>query len=188
MNDAAANMMKVAATASQPSQNHKVEFFESPIVFIRSIITYGPLSAGPGRSRDCLNPVLLYDGRCGLCNSIVRFVLDHERGHTLRFAALDSDAASRIILLYKELEDIDTVVWVEYDAAGEPSEVLVRSTAALRLARYLGGAWRALDVLRLIPVTLRDRIYDAVARNRHRIAPAESCLVPDGETRQRFLG
>ncbi len=134
-----------------------------------------------------MNPVLLYDGQCGLCSSIVRFVLDHERVHTLRFAARKGDTSNRILLQYKEIRDIDSVVWVECDAAGEPLEVLVRSRAALRLARYLGGPWRLLAVLRLIPVALRDRVYDAVARNRHRIAPAESCLVPDGETRQRFL-
>lgn len=134
-----------------------------------------------------MNPVLIYDSRCALCSSIVRFVLSHEREHTLRFAALDSDAAARILFLYNKIRDVDSVVWVEYDAAGEPSEALVRSTAALKLARYLGGAWRLLAVLRLIPVTLRDGVYDAVARNRHRIAPAESCLVPDGESRQRFL-
>jgi len=131
--------------------------------------------------------VLLYDGKCGFCNSIVRFVLAHERDHTLAFAPLQSAVGELIISDNNKLQGIASVVWIEFDETDAPMRVFVRSTAALRLARYLGGRWRLLGTFWIVPRPLRDWIYDAVARNRHRIVGNEQCLVPTAETRHRFL-
>lgn len=132
-------------------------------------------------------PVLLYDGDCGFCSSIVRFVLDHERRHTLAFAALESPYAKRLLAGRPDLQGVDSVVWVERDDPASPLRILVRSTAALRLASYLGGGWRLLAVLWLVPRPLRDGIYRLVAGNRHRISGGERCLAPTPKTRHRFL-
>lgn len=40
---------------------------------------------------------------------------------------------------------------------------------------------------RLIPRALRDAVYDLVARNRHRVARTEACLLPSPDERARFL-
>ena len=87
---------------------------------------------------------MLYDGVCGFCNMSVQAILDHDRRGTMRFAALQSDYARRIIERHPSLRDIDSVVYVE--RAGEPGRerVYVRSSAALRVASYLGGWWRVL--------------------------------------------
>jgi predicted DCC family thiol-disulfide oxidoreductase YuxK len=134
-----------------------------------------------------LDPVLLYDGECGLCASIVRFVLDREKERTLRFAALKSPFAARVLGRRPDLQGIDSVVWVELDEAHAPTKILVRSAAALRLARYLGGGWRFLSATWIVPRPIRDWMYDVVAARRHRITGSENCLVPTPETRQRFL-
>ena len=49
------------------------------------------------RMPDPANPVLLYDGVCGLCNRLVRFVLKRDRRAHFRFASLQSDYAARIL-------------------------------------------------------------------------------------------
>jgi predicted DCC family thiol-disulfide oxidoreductase YuxK len=134
-----------------------------------------------------LDPVLLYDGECGFCNSIVRFVLDHEREHTLRFAALQSPFAARILADRPDLQGGDSIVWIELDESRSPAGILVRSAAALRLSRYLGGGWRLLSAAWIVPRPVRDWVYDVVAARRHRIGRKENCLVPTKETRQRFL-
>jgi predicted DCC family thiol-disulfide oxidoreductase YuxK len=134
-----------------------------------------------------LSSVLLFDGDCGFCGSIVRFVLDHERAHTLRFAALRSAAAARILRDNKELHGVDSVIWVDLDESGDPRKILVRSAAALHLVRYVGAWWRCLTVLWIVPRPIRDWAYDIVARHRHRIMGRENCPVPTSETRQRFL-
>jgi predicted DCC family thiol-disulfide oxidoreductase YuxK len=66
--------------------------------------------------------------------------------------------------------------------------VLVRSDAALRVARYLGGWFRLMQPLELVPRVVRDAVYDLIARHRHHLSgSAPSCLVPSREERDRFL-
>ena len=84
-------------------------------------------------------PVLLYDGTCGFCAESVQLVLRHDRRRTLRFAALQGAFGRTVRARHPELEGVDSVVWVEPPAEGRPEAVLVRSDAALRVARYLGG-------------------------------------------------
>jgi len=135
-----------------------------------------------------LEPVLLYDGDCGFCSSVVRFVLEHERTDTLCFAALKSPAAGRILNRDNEIGDIDSVVWVDRDDSGAPEKILVRSAAALRLARYLGGGWRLLAAFWIVPRPARDFVYDLIARHRHRVMGRRQCAAATADTQHRSLG
>ena len=134
------------------------------------------------------HPVLLYDGDCALCAAAVRFVLRHDRRNTLRFAPLDGVFGRAVRSRHPEIAHADSMVWVESGDRDQPERVLVRSAAALRVARYLGGIWRCAVVARLIPARLRDRAYDVIARHRHRIGgSANACLIPPVNLRDRFL-
>lgn len=82
---------------------------------------------------------------------------------------------------------MDSVIWVERDQSGAAAKILVRSQAALKLAGYLGGGWRALTLLWIVPRPVRDWAYDVVARHRHRLVSGGSCPEPTAENRGRFL-
>lgn len=137
---------------------------------------------------DRATPVLLYDGLCGICNRSVQAILRHDRHGTLRFAALDSDFARAVIERHPDLQDIDSMVFI--DNPGRPDErVSVRSAAALQVASYLGGPFRVLLAARIIPAGLRDRFYDRFAAARYRFAGRhDTCPLPAPEVRARFLG
>ena len=128
--------------------------------------------------------LLLYDGACGFCAASVQWVLRRDRRGTLSFAPLQGTTAAPILARHPELAAVDSVVWV-----GEGGEVLVRSAAALAVARYLEGGWAVVARLgALIPTGLRDRCYDLIARHRHRLLGRDAaCLVPGPEERARFL-
>lgn len=129
-------------------------------------------------------PVLLYDGACGFCSWTVQLVLRHDRVGTLRFAALQSPFAERVLAQHPEVRGIDSVVWVD-PAKGQPC---TRSAAGLRVAMYLGGAWRLALLIRMVPRPIRDWGYDLVARHRHLLpGGAPRCLVPPQDTQHRFL-
>ena len=133
------------------------------------------------------NDILLFDGDCGLCTRIVQLVLRLERKETLWFASLQSPFARRVLQQHRELQGIDSVAWVE---AADPSgrTVLVRSDAILRLARYLGFPWSLIGAARLIPRRFSDRLYDWIARRRHRwFGPASVCSFPTPEERKRMV-
>jgi predicted DCC family thiol-disulfide oxidoreductase YuxK len=135
---------------------------------------------------DPANPILLYDGVCGLCNRLVQFVLKRDARAHFRFASLQSDFASRILRQHGfDPNDLDTVYLVE-----EPGECLTaRSDAVISVLRKLGGFWRAAAVLlRALPKSLRDWGYNVIARNRYRIfGKYDSCFLPDKRFQDRFV-
>ncbi len=64
----------------------------------------------------------------------------------------------------------------------------VRSSAALRVFRYLGGFWRVFLIGYLIPREIRDSLYDVVAYWRYRVfGRYPACPVPPAASRARFL-
>ena len=133
---------------------------------------------------------LLYDGSCGFCAESVQFVLRHDRGRrTLRFASLQGATGSDVRARHPELDDVDSVIWYEQGGGTNEDVVLVRSSAVLRVLRYLGGGWRALAWLgALVPRPLRDRVYDFIARHRHKLVRgAPVCGNPDAAQRERLV-
>lgn len=134
--------------------------------------------------------LLLYDGTCGFCAESVQFVLGHDRRRReLRFASLQGPTGTDVRGRHPELETVDSVIWYEPGSPGEREVILVRSSAVLRVLRYLGGAWRVLAWLgALVPRPLRDGVYDFVARHRHKLVrSAPVCVVPSEDQRARFI-
>jgi predicted DCC family thiol-disulfide oxidoreductase YuxK len=133
-------------------------------------------------------PVLLYDGACGFCHATVRFILRRDRVGTLRFASLSSPFGESIVNESPELQSVDSIVWVGPKSSGQPAKVAIRSAAALRIASYLGGAWRLTLALWIVPRPIRDWAYGLVARHRHKLmGTAERCFIAPPDARQRFL-
>jgi predicted DCC family thiol-disulfide oxidoreductase YuxK len=132
-------------------------------------------------------PVLLYDGVCGFCNGAVRTILRFDRQGTLRFAALDSAFAQRIVERHPSVKEVDTVVFIDNPESSD-EHVSIRSAAGLRVVDYLGGPWKLLAVTRVIPAPLRDWLYDRFARIRYRVfGRYDACPIPPPEVRARFL-
>ena len=135
------------------------------------------------------NPIVLYDGVCGLCNRSVQFLLKHDKGGRFRFASLQSNFAEKVLGRHGlDPKDLDTVhVVVNYDQPGE--RVLQRSDAILRAGRELGGFWGASSsIAKILPRPLRDLVYRFVATNRYRVfGKYDSCMLPDPSQRSRFL-
>ena len=135
------------------------------------------------------NPIILYDGVCGLCNRLVQFLLKHDEQGRLRFASLQSDFAARVLQRHGiDPKDLDTLHVIEnYEQPGE--RVLQRSDAVLRAGRELGGLWGVLSALaKVIPRALRDVFYRFVARNRYRVfGKYDTCMLPQPNQRSRFL-
>lgn len=134
------------------------------------------------------NPIVLYDGVCGLCNRLVQFILKHDYNDRFRFAALQSDFSFKLLSKHgHDPHDLDTVYLVKnYNQSGE--DLLMRSDAILYTLNKLGGIWSLSVIGRLIPRALRDVFYKIVARNRYSIfGKHESCMLPEPKYRAKFL-
>lgn len=78
--------------------------------------------------------------------------------------------------------DLSTVVLVQ------GSTFYTKSTAALRTIALMEWPWRALAAAHVLPAPLRDFGYDLVAKYRYKVfGKVESCRVPSGEFRKRFI-
>ena len=126
--------------------------------------------------------VILYDGVCVFCSRWVRFVAARDTAQRFRFTAIQSGYGTR---LAQECginpEDPDT------NAVIHSGEVFFKSDAALKVLSLLPG-WGWVRVLHLVPKSLRDAVYNLVARNRYRIfGKYEECFVPDESLRARVM-
>lgn len=115
-------------------------------------------------------PVLFYDGECGLCNAMMRFMLKHDRRGVLRFAPLQGPTAQAFLRAHGlPTEDFDSIVFVE-DLARADTAFWFRTTGALRALEEMGGVWRrAARIMRVVPASWRDAGYRVVARLRYRL-------------------
>ncbi len=138
---------------------------------------------------DFANPILLYDGVCGLCNRFVQFVLKRDRNDRFRFAALQSDFARTILERHGvDAVDLDTVYLVT--SYQRPEESLSnRSDAAVAVLSELGGFWKLVaGILCIVPRPIRNWGYNLVARNRYRMfGKYDVCPLPDPRDRHKFL-
>ena len=130
------------------------------------------------------HPILLFDGVCNLCNGSVQLIIRRDPEARFRFASLQSEVGQRYLEeLQVDRDAVDSVILVEGGRWYKESD------AALRIARLLGGPWKAMGILRLLPRPLRDRLYRFIARHRYRwFGKRESCWLPTPELRERFLG
>lgn len=128
--------------------------------------------------------ILFYDGVCGFCNKTVQHILRHDKKKEMRFAALQSELAKKI--LGKLATDLQTVVL--YEKKEDKITLYTRSDAALRIAQYLGGIYELALVFRIIPKRIRDLFYSLIAKYRYRIfGKYDTCPIPSKEVRERFV-
>jgi predicted DCC family thiol-disulfide oxidoreductase YuxK len=152
------------------------------------------------------NPIILYDGVCGLCNRFIQFVLhrdndDDGKQAVFRFASLQSPLAATILKRHSVNSQKPETVYVVLNAvvlnasqsgqsSGQPEErLLPRSDAVIFVLKQLGGIWRiAGQILKMIPRPLRDWGYSIIASNRYRIfGRFDTCPIPAPKHRQRFI-
>lgn len=129
------------------------------------------------------HPVILFDGDCRLCHRAVQFVLKRDRAGVFLFASLDSAYGQAQLAAHGlATPRPDSLVLIENDSA------FIESEGALRIARRLGGGWRWLSGLILLPRLLRDPVYRWIARNRFKwFGRADRCALPDPALSDRFL-
>ena len=137
---------------------------------------------------DPLPPrLILFDGICAVCNSGMRWILDHERPGTFHYAPLQGDTAAGIRARHPEWPDaLDSIVYVEQTPDGE--RISWHTDALLHICAALPAPWSWLRFLRVIPAFLRDIAYRAFAAVRYRIfGTVDTCRIPQEHELARFL-
>ena len=127
--------------------------------------------------------VILFDGVCNWCNAWVNVAIAHDPAGQFKFGTLQSEQAQRILRdLNLSATDYQTFLLLE------EGHVYTKSTAALRVIRQLSWWWPLYYVCVLVPTSIRDVVYDFVARHRYRwMGRTATCRVPTQAERDRFV-
>ncbi len=115
--------------------------------------------------------IILFDGICNLCNSLINFIINRDNSDYFLFLPLQSEEAVELLSKFKiDERTMDGLILIENNT------LYIKSTAALRISRKLNRLYPLLYVLIFAPRILRDNVYNFVARNRYRLfGKIDSC-------------
>lgn len=128
--------------------------------------------------------VILFDGVCNLCNSAVQFIVKRDTKDVFRFVALQSTIGQEICnYIGVDSSKMDSIILYEPGKA-----YYYKSEAALKIASQLGFFYSLTVVFKIIPESIRNHIYDYVARNRYRwFGKKDACMIPTKELKDKFF-
>ncbi len=128
-------------------------------------------------------PVVLFDGVCNLCNGSVLFIIKHDAKSKLKFSSLQSDyGAEQMRQFNLPSSALNSVLLIKN------GQLFQKSNAALEIARILDGMWPAMYAFKIVPLFIRDFVYNWIAKNRYRwFGKKEECMIPTPEMKARFV-
>jgi len=126
--------------------------------------------------------ILFFDGVCSLCNGWVDWVIQNETKHTLHFASLQGSTAQALLTAH-DRESLETLIVLHEE------QKFVRSAAVIFVLEKIGGVYGALAwVLKIIPLSIRDRGYQFVARHRYQwFGKRNTCRLPTPQEKDLLL-
>jgi len=128
--------------------------------------------------------IILFDGVCNLCNASVQFVIRHDAAEKFLFASLQGVSGQELLKKYHlPKNDFSSFVLIDNGKA------YTKSTAALRVCRYLKPPVNWLYGFMIVPAFIRNAVYSLVAKKRYKwFGKRTACMIPATELKNRFLG
>ena len=128
-------------------------------------------------------PLILFDGVCNFCNTMVNFVIKQDKKNIFRFAALQSEAGRKLLEQYK-------IYWRRSDSfvVIDNGKAYMKSNAALHLYNKLPWYWKWTQLFWVFPRFIRDGMYNLIAKNRYKwFGKKEECAIPTPDIKEKFL-
>jgi len=128
--------------------------------------------------------IILFDGVCNLCNSTIQRIIKRDTNDVFRFAALQSEVGKKLISERNiDTQKVDSIIFIDPGVA-----YYFKSKAALQIGQHLKGYRTLSYFLTLIPNSLRNIVYDYIAKNRYQwYGKKDQCMVPTPELLAKFL-
>jgi predicted DCC family thiol-disulfide oxidoreductase YuxK len=129
-------------------------------------------------------PVIVFDGYCALCSGWARFVLRQDRIARYRLLAAQSPLGHALYVHYGlDPKNYETNILLADGVAWFKSE------GSIKMFQGLGFPWSLVAVFRILPLRVRDVLYEFIARNRLRFfGRRNTCYMPTTNYQDRFLG
>jgi len=127
--------------------------------------------------------LVLFDGVCNLCNGAVRFIIKRDRMDKFAFAPLQSPKGKQVLSGFGlPVTGFNSFVLIK------GGKYYLKSTAGLLVVKELGGFWKLLYGLIIVPKPIRDFIYGVIANNRYKVfGRKDACMIPSDAIRNKFV-
>lgn len=119
------------------------------------------------------NSIIIFDGDCTFCNRFIQFVVDNDNNF-FKFIDRNSHLFEKIKsdFAINEKVDDETIYLIENN------RVFEKSTAIILILRKTGKITSFISkFLRIIPLVLRDFLYDRFSKNRKKIFKKTTCSI-----------
>ena len=123
------------------------------------------------------------DGDCDFCSATVPFLLDATTPSSLLFSSLQSNF-SEVFFEEDGFQQPDlTSAYLFYKG-----RIYHKSSAVIRVIALSDGLVRCLYIFLVVPLFIRDGVYDLIAMNRKRIPiQKKACRVLTHQESQKFI-
>ena len=117
--------------------------------------------------------LIQFDGNCILCSRTIRFILKADRHKKFLFQTIQNISTTEVpdsVVVYDGV-----ITFQHFDAV-------------LKIGKELGGIYKSVGVLKIIPSKWRLSLYLWVAKNRYQwFGVRQSCYIPSPQDKERFI-
>ena len=120
-------------------------------------------------------PILIFDGACNLCNTVVEWALQSAPRNTFTFIPFQSMAGQELLTsLGFPLDRLDTLIFIHNN------KVLTHSSAFLTMVSFFPYWKYPAAFCKHMPTTFRDTLYKYASQNRVRWFGQRhgNCVIP----------
>ncbi len=128
--------------------------------------------------------IIVFDGICNFCNGAINFIIKRDKEDIFRFVSLQSNLGRQISnKISVNQQEIESIILFDPEKG-----YFTKSEAAFKIANHLGIGYKLLSVFKIIPLKLRNKIYDFVAQNRYKwFGKTDACSIPDVYSQEKFI-
>jgi len=128
-------------------------------------------------------PVIIFDGICNLCCGWIQYLIRIDKNMKFRFVSIQSERGQKMLNGIHENDKMtESIIYLKENKSFR------ESSAVLEILTDIGGVWKLIAVLKLIPKPIRNKLYQLIAKKRyHYFGKRTTCLLPSPENKKRFL-
>ena len=128
-------------------------------------------------------PIILFDGVCAMCSAWAGFVLRHDKAAKFRLLTAQSALGHELYVHYElDPKNYETNILIQDGVAW------FRSEGSIRMFEGLGLPWSLARVFRILPLPVRDALYNSVAKRRLKLfGQLEQCYMPPPDYKDRLI-
>ena len=128
--------------------------------------------------------IIVFDGVCNLCNNAIQFVIKRDKKKQFRYTSLQGNLGKQLLAERNiDPKKIDSIILIEPNIA-----YYYKSSAALEISKGLKGFYPIMSIFLIVPASIRDWVYDFIAKNRYKwFGKKEACMIPTPDLQSKFL-